>query len=1108
MKSFPLWRVLGVGFLLLLLALGLAGWLVYSRYAQPYVKQLVREQLTRNSELVLDPFEVEFSVWHDFPHLTASLGHLTLRDSSHHRTLPVLRLGRADLRLNLRALLHHRVEVTRLTLRDVAIGQRVDSLGRTWGLRGKKHAANSAPPTIDLALDSIIIHNFGIFTRNDFTHSVLRGRIYQARVSASLHQGVLAVRGRFGGRLVQLRNRSGDLLTNEPVQAWLNYRYDFGQRQGTFFNTRATLNGDTIHVSGTHTAAVAVGGDPPAGTVLNLRFAGNQPLLDVLHAALPPSLRPMLTGATSPSKAHIEYLMSGLSGPKVRPRVVLHFGMRSARIQWPDSARRIDRWDLQGTYDNGPAHLPQTMSFNLSQCRIYSPSGLLDMAFLLRDFRRPVVQGRLHGRTELPALAALLGTHGRWHAQRGTADLDVRLRGLLPAMGPHHRGDFRRNMSIRGVATLRNAVFERVGHPGDLRNLNVRIGLNDSVWHLSHASGVLAGMKFSASATTTYLLDYFTGQHPTTTIAGSFAVDELDLGSLRQLLQPAPLLAPAAGPTPPRSPGHRAPRSLEAKRRIATTLGSHLIPSGMHLDVALRCGRLALATDTLRELAVRIRHDGERVRLTGIQGRLWDGSVRGEAQWPTDSANRVVPVVYNLDFRFDTLNYKALLERLSRPPRHSAKSPGSPAIRELLLAANGKINYEINRLILPNGDNVRDLRLRFDKNGSQLNLPYLYFMAPQGGVGSGSATAEVQGLRIVKANANLSLRYPTLDVPQLLRMLASVAPPRTDSAAAAARRTLRAARRAARQGNGVGPPAAPGSLLTSGRFTALLRVEADQVRYAAVQGSQFRLETRLQEGEAILDDCTVNTLGGRVTLRGHLVTNAGRQHHPLQVQALLEDIQLPELFGTATAMKLNVLERSNIQGTLRCAAALRTDLDDKFLPNLDNTNGYLKADLRELELVNVEMLEETFKLFKKRTGHLFFEPVSTEFVLSRGQLLIPNLRLNSNLTELQVSGRYDLDGRADLYVGLNVLHALTGNNDKRVARIQAGDPVRRRRAPLTYVNLSRDAPHTKYRVKLFQKQEQRQAQADIRKQFRQLIITQRLDTTLRLLPGAPLVVSP
>jgi hypothetical protein len=294
MKSFPLWRVLGVGFLLLLLALGLAGWLVGSHYGQEYVKKLVRQQLTQNSELVLDPFDVEFSVWKDFPHVTASLSHLTLRDSAHHRTLPVLRLGRADMRLNLRELLHRRVEVTRLTLHDVAIGQRVDSLGRTWGLRGKKRAATGKAPKIDLALDSIIIYNFGIFTRNDYIKSALRGRIYQARVAATLRKGILAVNGRFNGRLDQLRNRSGDLLTNEPVQAWLHYRYDFVQRQGTFYNSRATLNSDTISISGTHTADKAPGNGPPRGTVLDLRFAGSQPLLAVLNTALPPTLRPML----------------------------------------------------------------------------------------------------------------------------------------------------------------------------------------------------------------------------------------------------------------------------------------------------------------------------------------------------------------------------------------------------------------------------------------------------------------------------------------------------------------------------------------------------------------------------------------------------------------------------------------------------------------------------------------------------------------------------------------------------------------------------------------------------------------------------------------------
>lgn len=124
-------------------------------------------------------------------------------------------------------------------------------------------------------------------------------------------------------------------------------------------------------------------------------------------------------------------------------------------------------------------------------------------------------------------------------------------------------------------------------------------------------------------------------------------------------------------------------------------------------------------------------------------------------------------------------------------------------------------------------------------------------------------------------------------------------------------------------------------------------------------------------------------------------------------------------------------------------------------------------------------------------------------MLSRGELLIPNLRLDSNLTELQINGRYDLKGPANLYIGMNPLHALFGDNKKRIARIQAGEATTRHDSKLSYVNLTRDAPHSKYRVKLFQKHEQRQDQVALRRQFRQFVITQRLDTTLRLLPGSP-----
>jgi hypothetical protein len=291
-------------------------------------------------------------------------------------------------------------------------------------------------------------------------------------------------------------------------------------------------------------------------------------------------------------------------------------------------------------------------------------------------------------------------------------------------------------------------------------------------------------------------------------------------------------------------------------------------------------------------------------------------------------------------------------------------------------------------------------------------------------------------------------------------------------------------------------------LLASGGLTAVLRVQADRVHYNSIEGGKFQLVSHLSPGEARVDECSLDAFDGHISLHGLLRTDGGRRHHPLRVQALLEDIKLPDLFATASsAMRFQVLTEDNIRGTLRCAAVLHTDLDSTFLPVRADTYGYVKADLRDLELLNVEALEQSFKLVKKeRTAHLFFEPVSTEFILNGGQLLIPSLRLNSNLTELEVSGRYNLDGRANLYVGMNPLNVLFGNNKRRIERIQNGEPMRPRSPRLTYVNLRRDVPGTKYQVKLFQKKEQQQQQKALHQQARQLLLSQRLDTTMRLLP--------
>ena len=1107
MKSFPLRRVLASVVLLGVLGVGVAVWLLGSAYGRRVVASKVREALTHNSELVLAPFTVELSPWREFPHLTASVQHLALTDTSYQKHIPVLRIARADLRVELLSLLRGRIDVRRLEVTDVDFQERVDSLGRAWGLRGKRRKGSGNAPTLNLKLDELVVNNFQFSSHNAYSRGAFGVRVRQARLAVRLRGGILRVGGNLEGELSYLRTRAGTLFEREPVTAWVNYKYTFENRQGQFYHTRATLNGDTIRVSGTHTV------DPkqPAGTMMALRFVGNQPLVDVLHAALPSRLDPYLVGATSPSKAHIHYTITGLSGPKISPRNVLTFGLRGASLQWPDLARRINRWDLRGTYDNGPAHNIRSTVLTLQHCRIYSPVGQLDVALTLRDFKRPFIDGRFRGRTELPELAAIVSP-GRWKARGGVADLNVRVRGLLPPRADRPEiGPRPKNLSLRGTMTLHDASFVLPVRGADISKLNVQLGLRDSLWQLSNASGVLNNMRFQASATTIYLLDYLTGQHTTASISGQFAVDELRVAQLRSLMRPVPSTnQPGFSPSSLAKPA----RPVRDKAQLAATLGSELIPPGLLLNVDLRCQRLLLVTDTLSDLAVTVRHDGRQVQLQHLAGRVWGGDVRGHLEWPTNPENRVAPVQYQLAVHFATLNYQQFVAHLVRPaqpalrPRKArGKGTTSPALRELLLAANGQANITIDHLQLPEEESLDRVSMRLEKTGTTMHLPFLRFRTPEGGFGEASATAQVGDLHLAAADADVTLRYQTLDVQRLLGLIASLttamATTTTDSIPTARTRVARAERRATRRALRPQRPGNP-SLLSNGVLSAVLRVEADQVRYGAIRGSQFRLVSHLLDGEAHLDNCSLDALQGHISLRGYMRSTANRAHHPTQLQIRLDEVQLPALFATATSIGLNVLSEDNIRGTLRGVADVRTDLGPTFLPGLQQTAGYLKTDFRDLELLNVEALMETLKFMKaERTGHLYFEPVTGEFLLAQGQLIIPGLQLNSNLSNLEVSGHYGLDGATNLFIGLQPMKALFGNNDKRIERIQNGEPMNKADAKgknkLTYVNLRRTAPKEKYKVRLFQRNEQRDALDKLRAQYHNFLLTQRLDTTVRLL---------
>ncbi|MBT9392866.1 AsmA-like C-terminal region-containing protein [Hymenobacter sp. NST-14] len=1076
MKRSTLLRILAGGLLGLVLVAGGALWLLGSDWGRQQLERLIRERMAQRSDLVLGPLEIDFSLWRDFPYLTASVHHVLLTDTAFQRSVDVLRVGRADLRLELRPLLRGQFRAKRLTLQDAEFRQLTDAQGHDWGLRGRgpRQDHPSGPPDFDL--DSLLIRNLRVSDRNELHNSGFAARVATGGLVVRVRNGQAQVRGRLQGRLDYLRTSRGNLFEQEPIVAAIRYRYNFRERQGTFLRTSATLNGDTVRINGTHRGA---GPGETRGTHLNLAFRGNQPLLEVLRVALPPSLERFLRGAHSSSHAHIHYTIRGVSGPTTRPRMVLRFALRNAQVRWADSLRRIRRWDARGVYDNGPAHNSQSTMLAFEECRLYSSAGQLDARLTVRNFTSPHLNGHVVGRTELQTVASVV-VPDLWRARAGQVSLDLRFHGALPDIPDRATRLTQRPdtllppLAARGTVRLEHAAFDIPSRQARMRALNVRVRLLDSVWRLENLAGQLNGMQIKANATTTHLLAYVSGQHPTTAVTGRFAVDELQLPELRRLLA-----APSRAPRP--AARQRPARNADSRSMQVADM-MNLLPPGLHLDIDLECGRLVVAADTLRALAASIRHDGRHVQLRNLRARVWGGQLSGLAGWATDTLNPQ-PVLLELAAHFPILRYRQLLARVTHPPRRATgKKATDPTLREILLSANGRVTATIDQFILPGTNRLRNVELYIDKNGSHFDIPALTFRTGPDGRGRISASATLAGIHLARAQAMVELRYGMLDVQQLLQLLAALNTTPDPTPAQA--------RPAARSAGGTSP-------FLDGTVTGRVHVVAARVRYGVLQGQDFELRSTLEAGRARVQECSLQAFGGQLQLQGVLQTDSGAHHHPLRAQLRLRNVQLPQLFALAAPLGLDALGPDNVRGQMNAEADVQTDLDHTFLPRLNRTRAFARTNLQHLELIEVDALVQALHLLSpRRTSHLYFEPVQSRFLLEQGRLLIPGLNLSSNLTDMQVTGEYHLNGQADLYVGLSPLQTLFGNNRKRIARIKSGEATQRRSRGLIYLHLHRPPGSRRYKVSFFKKQQQRQQQDRLREKYRHLLRQQPPDTVL------------
>lgn len=759
------------------MALGLIGLEILARVYPKKAGAFFRAEFSRNSDLVLQPFETTISVWEHFPRVTFTFKNISILDTTRATPLQVLAIKQAVVAVPISQFRLDRIKIRRVVLDHVFFQQRTDSLGNKVSLRFRPRknpdtGSNKTP----FIIRELILRDARLVSENHYKKSAFTLTIVRADLAAALIQGQLNLKGRLNGKIGLIRSKKRSLYQNQAFTANVQYIYRAKQKKGVIYNTQAILNGNLIQVRGWHRRQVS-GND---GSWLDIKLSGYQPLAYLLPQLMPIRTQSLLARVKTTSRLLLTYHITGYNSPRQRPRSRLTFQLANGELFLPTNKRFIWDVNLRGELEQGGRYDPQTSRFAISNLSARTGQGNIRLQMQITNFSRPSFTINAQGRMNLPDLAALVPLPLTIVTQ-GTVSGNFRLSGNIRDSSQPAPAVWRG----QGKLQLHNATFRPVGLAVNCRAVNGNLLLTDRTLHLQQLSGKIGGQHFKLQASVSNYFTYLFGLPGTVKARVNIIAEQFDTDWLS-----APLMAASkkaepmvTGTTPPLPALHKTNSQTGAlplrkrTKELPDITGypesrALLIPTplahrqnwwkGVQAQVHVKVGIVKLPGRVrFKNLTVLVNQHGQQVKLTRMRFTTSEGGLATANGGFRLTAAGIVEPLLTVNLLYPSLDLQTFMQDVAslKGLTQSPALPASSAASRQKYIYFKENTYRVNLL-------VKAQKLRYQYlNGSDLVLAAN--MNPQ--------RVKLTTLRVrafggtINARGNLQIDAPTNSYPVRLR---------------------------------------------------------------------------------------------------------------------------------------------------------------------------------------------------------------------------------------------------------------------------------------------------------------------------------------------------
>jgi len=201
--------------------------------------------------------------------------------------------------------------------------------------------------------------------------------------------------------------------------------------------------------------------------------------------------------------------------------------------------------------------------------------------------------------------------------------------------------------------------------------------------------------------------------------------------------------------------------------------------------------------------------------------------------------------------------------------------------------------------------------------------------------------------------------------------------------------------------------------LMNGTFEANI----DKVNYRKINAKNLTGQLIFTDSKLKIRNVKVDAMKGNFSLRGDVIFDKAPN---LTTKIYCEDIDAREFFKQAEDFGQDYLTHKNVRGTLNAKIKIDAEWDEtgEFLSN--KLKVLCDVELTDGELVGFKMLEDFSKYIKLNDlRRIKFSNTKNQFALKNNTFYIPTMFIQSNATNMTMSGRHTMEHEMDYLIKVN-----------------------------------------------------------------------------------------